>query len=205
MKEGREGRERARNRLGLCLISSAFLPLTDSLFPANIHHRTKKILSAPPSPSLQPPQPPLTVSNQPQNDLRSHRDRLNQGLERGSSRCYCCWRNRRSRLSRKLVPTLPGVSCLYPYVCKSFCRAKELTQSSLDFIDLIRIAPKYTSLAASFPQAKFLRVDVDAQKAIAAKYKVSAMPTFLAIKAGQVVQTVRPPSSVPPLLTFLGS
>lgn len=53
------------------------------------------------------------------------------------------------------------------------------------------IAPKYTSLAAAFPQAKFLRVDVDAQQAIAKKYKVSAMPTFLALKAGQVVETVR--------------
>ena len=39
----------------------------------------------------------------------------------------------------------------------------------------------------------FLRVDVDAQKAIAAKYQISAMPTFLAIKAGKVVDTVRNP------------
>ncbi|KAL7417825.1 thioredoxin-like protein [Mrakia frigida] len=60
----------------------------------------------------------------------------------------------------------------------------------------LAIAPKYTSLAASFPQAKFLRVDVDAQKAIAAKYKVSAMPTFLAIKAGQVVQTGADPAGL---------
>jgi thioredoxin-like negative regulator of GroEL len=54
-----------------------------------------------------------------------------------------------------------------------------------------QIAPVYAKLAGSNPHVKFLRVDVDAQKAIAAKYQVSAMPTFLAIKAGKVVDTVR--------------
>lgn len=52
------------------------------------------------------------------------------------------------------------------------------------------IAPKYSSLAASFPHAQFLRVDVDKQQAIAAKYKITAMPTFLAIVNGEVKETV---------------
>jgi thioredoxin-like negative regulator of GroEL len=46
------------------------------------------------------------------------------------------------------------------------------------------IAPIYTQLASQFPQCIFLRVDVDQQKPIAAKYGVSAMPTFIAIKSG---------------------
>jgi len=53
------------------------------------------------------------------------------------------------------------------------------------------IAPRYASLASRYPQARFLRVDVDRQKAIAAKYEISAMPTFLAIKAGKVVDSLR--------------
>ncbi|KZP26674.1 thioredoxin-like protein [Athelia psychrophila] len=53
------------------------------------------------------------------------------------------------------------------------------------------IAPKYNELAASFPHAQFLRVDVDKQQAIAAKYKISAMPTFLAIIDGEVKGTLQ--------------
>lgn len=52
------------------------------------------------------------------------------------------------------------------------------------------IAPKYAELAASFPHVQFLRVDVDKQQAIAAKYEISAMPTFLAIVDGEVKDTV---------------
>lgn len=37
----------------------------------------------------------------------------------------------------------------------------------------------------------FLRVDVDKVQPIAAKYRISAMPTFLAIKAGNVVDTMK--------------
>lgn len=53
------------------------------------------------------------------------------------------------------------------------------------------IAPKYTALAASYPHVQFLRVDVDKQQAIAVKYKISAMPTFIAIINGEVKDTVR--------------
>ena len=62
----------------------------------------------------------------------------------------------------------------------SFCSAPDSKQ----------IAPVYSKLAGQNPHVQFLRVDVDAQKAIAAKYQISAMPTFLAIKAGKVVDTV---------------
>ena len=37
----------------------------------------------------------------------------------------------------------------------------------------------------------FLRVDVDKVQPIAQKYKITAMPTFLAIKAGNVVDTLK--------------
>jgi hypothetical protein len=53
------------------------------------------------------------------------------------------------------------------------------------------IAPKYAALAASFPHVLFLRVDVDKQQPIAAKYKITAMPTFIAIVDGEVKDTVR--------------
>jgi len=53
------------------------------------------------------------------------------------------------------------------------------------------IAPKYAELAVSFPHVHFLRVDVDKQQAIAAKYKITAMPTFIAIVNGEVKDTVR--------------
>ncbi|KAF7321575.1 Thioredoxin h [Mycena kentingensis (nom. inval.)] len=53
------------------------------------------------------------------------------------------------------------------------------------------IAPRFSALASDTPQTLFLRVDVDDQKPIAQKYQISAMPTFLAIKAGKVVDTLQ--------------
>ncbi|KAF8646750.1 hypothetical protein AX16_007077 [Volvariella volvacea WC 439] len=53
------------------------------------------------------------------------------------------------------------------------------------------IAPTFDKLAEQYPQVHFLRVDVDAQQAIAAKYKITAMPTFIAIKAGKPVDQLR--------------
>jgi thiol-disulfide isomerase/thioredoxin len=52
------------------------------------------------------------------------------------------------------------------------------------------IAPKFTALAASFSYVRFLRVDVDKLQPIAAKYKITAMPTFIAIVNGEVKETV---------------
>ncbi|KAF9009299.1 thioredoxin-like protein [Hymenopellis radicata] len=51
--------------------------------------------------------------------------------------------------------------------------------------------PKYSQFAQEHPQAIFIRVDVDAQKNIAAKYQVTAMPTFFAIKSGKPVDSLR--------------
>jgi len=53
------------------------------------------------------------------------------------------------------------------------------------------IAPTYEQLASQYPNAVFLKVDVDRHKAIAAKYQVSAMPTFLVIKQSGVADMVR--------------
>ncbi|KAM0747111.1 thioredoxin-domain-containing protein [Meredithblackwellia eburnea MCA 4105] len=54
-----------------------------------------------------------------------------------------------------------------------------------------QIAPHYNNLAAQFKQVVFLRVDVDNLKQIAAKYQITAMPTFLAIQSGKVVDTIK--------------
>ncbi|PBK99399.1 thioredoxin-like protein [Armillaria gallica] len=50
-----------------------------------------------------------------------------------------------------------------------------------------QIAPFFAQFVQKNPQAIFVRVDVDAQKAIASKYRISAMPTFIVIKAGKQV------------------
>ena len=56
-----------------------------------------------------------------------------------------------------------------------------------------QIAPFYSQLASQHPHVQFLRVDVDAPgvRAIAQKYQVSAMPTFVAIQEGNVVDSLR--------------
>ncbi len=63
--------------------------------------------------------------------------------------------------------------------------------SKPDLCLLQAIAPKYSQFAQEHPQAIFVRVDVDAQKNIAAKYQVTAMPTFFAIKSGKPVDSLR--------------
>ncbi|KAK0446700.1 thioredoxin-domain-containing protein [Armillaria borealis] len=54
-----------------------------------------------------------------------------------------------------------------------------------------QIAPFFAQFVQKNPQAIFVRVDVDAQKAIASKYRISAMPTFIAIKAGKQVDSLQ--------------
>ncbi|KAF2396822.1 thioredoxin-domain-containing protein [Trichodelitschia bisporula] len=56
------------------------------------------------------------------------------------------------------------------------------------------IAPVYEQLAKQFnrPGALvFAKVDVDAQAAIARQYGITAMPTFMVLKNGQVQETIR--------------
>lgn len=50
-----------------------------------------------------------------------------------------------------------------------------------------QIAPLFESLSNSMSDVVFLKVDVDENPDTAAKYSVSAMPTFLFIKQGTVV------------------
>jgi thioredoxin 1 len=52
------------------------------------------------------------------------------------------------------------------------------------------IAPVFKELSDAFPNVVFLKVDVDENPETAAKYEVSAMPTFLFIKRGEVVDKV---------------
>lgn len=49
------------------------------------------------------------------------------------------------------------------------------------------IAPVYKELSEEFPNAQFIKVDVDDNPAAAQKYGVSAMPTFVFIKGGEIV------------------
>lgn len=55
------------------------------------------------------------------------------------------------------------------------------------------IAPIYASLAKQYatPSFGFAKVDVDQQQAIAREYGVTAMPTFVVLREGKVVETVR--------------
>jgi thioredoxin 1 len=46
---------------------------------------------------------------------------------------------------------------------------------------------QFKELSEKFPNVAFLKVDVDENPDTAAKYSVSAMPTFVFIKHGEVV------------------
>ncbi|GJY13680.1 thioredoxin H-type [Tanacetum coccineum] len=52
------------------------------------------------------------------------------------------------------------------------------------------IAPAFAEFAKKFPGAVFLKVDVDEVEKVAAEYSVEAMPTFLFLKNGEVVDKV---------------
>ena len=49
------------------------------------------------------------------------------------------------------------------------------------------IAPKFKGMSEEIADVVFLKVDVDENPETAAKYSVSAMPTFVFIKEGEVV------------------
>ena len=52
------------------------------------------------------------------------------------------------------------------------------------------VAPVYAQLSEQYEGVVFLKVDVDANSETAMKYAVRAMPTFLLLKKGEVVDTV---------------
>lgn len=52
------------------------------------------------------------------------------------------------------------------------------------------IAPMFAEWAQKTPTVVVLKVDVDQGEDIAAKYEITAMPTFLVFKNGKVVETV---------------
>jgi thioredoxin 1 len=52
------------------------------------------------------------------------------------------------------------------------------------------IAPKLEEFEKLYPNVIILKVDVDEAEELAVKYEVSAMPTFICIKNGEVVDTV---------------
>ena len=52
------------------------------------------------------------------------------------------------------------------------------------------IAPIFAELAKTFTNAVFLKVDVDELQTVSQEWKVEAMPTFIFLKAGQVVDRI---------------
>ncbi|KAL3720456.1 hypothetical protein ACJRO7_005296 [Eucalyptus globulus] len=52
------------------------------------------------------------------------------------------------------------------------------------------IAPFLAELAKKFPAVLFLKVDVDELKQVAQEWAVEAMPTFIFVKGGKVVDKV---------------
>lgn len=52
------------------------------------------------------------------------------------------------------------------------------------------ISPLYTSLAAKYPKAVFLKVDIDEARDVAARWNVSSVPAFHFIKNGKEVDKV---------------
>jgi len=54
-----------------------------------------------------------------------------------------------------------------------------------------RIAPIYVQYSLKYPNAVFLKVDVDQCKNTASKYDITAMPTFLFLKAKVKIDSVR--------------
>ncbi|XP_074374971.1 thioredoxin H1-like [Apium graveolens] len=52
------------------------------------------------------------------------------------------------------------------------------------------MSPYFAELAKSMSSAIFLKVDVDELKSVAEEYDIEAMPTFMLLKEGKVVEKV---------------
>ncbi|KAI0660620.1 thioredoxin-like protein [Cubamyces menziesii] len=53
------------------------------------------------------------------------------------------------------------------------------------------IAPTYEALAKQYPNANFLKCDVDQAKDVAGRYRITAMPTFVFLKGSSEVERIR--------------
>jgi len=54
-----------------------------------------------------------------------------------------------------------------------------------------QIAPVFEAFSKQYPHVNFLKCDVDAAQAVSAKYKVTAMPTFIFFKGSNQVDMIR--------------
>ncbi|XP_057766174.1 thioredoxin H1 [Salvia miltiorrhiza] len=52
------------------------------------------------------------------------------------------------------------------------------------------IAPFFAELAKKFPSVMFLKVDIDELKSVASDWAVEAMPTFIFLKEGKILDTI---------------
>lgn len=52
------------------------------------------------------------------------------------------------------------------------------------------IAPFFAELAKKFPNVTFLKVDIDELKSVASDWAVEAMPTFIFLKEGKILDRI---------------
>ncbi|GMT29448.1 hypothetical protein PFISCL1PPCAC_20745, partial [Pristionchus fissidentatus] len=52
------------------------------------------------------------------------------------------------------------------------------------------MAPKFEKLAIEFPNVNCVKVDIDEQEALASKYEVNMMPTFVFFKDGKEIHRI---------------
>lgn len=53
------------------------------------------------------------------------------------------------------------------------------------------IQPAYVQISSTCPNADFLVVDIEELEEVAMKFNVSSMPTFIAVKNAQILQSVK--------------
>ncbi|EOR01907.1 hypothetical protein E3P92_02295 [Wallemia ichthyophaga] len=55
----------------------------------------------------------------------------------------------------------------------------------------VTIAPRYEALSKQFPSVNFFKCNTDTAKDVAAKYRISAMPTFIFLIGDKVLETIK--------------
>jgi len=66
------------------------------------------------------------------------------------------------------------------------------------------LAPTLSELAAENPQAKVVKVDIDADPELAARYRVASVPSLIVFKDGQVMARQTGVVSKPRLKAMIG-